>query len=155
MRYIPVIFGVVLIIYGLIDCLRSEPSDVRSIPKPAWVLVIVLLPLIGVILWFFFGRPQYAASGTGASGSVGRTATGPHRPSAPGRAPRFVAPDDDPEFLRNLGVSRAQKLESERLRKLQEDIEAREAKLREKELREKKLHDDKLHEEHPNDEPKH
>lgn len=147
MRYIPVIFGVVLIIYGLIDCLRSEPSEVRSIPKPVWVLVIVLLPLIGVILWFFFGRPHYAPAASSRSGSVGRP--GPHRAPAP------VAPDDDPEFLRNLGVSREQKLEAERLRKLQAGIEAREAKLREQELHEKKSHDDKLHEDHPNDEPKH
>lgn len=150
MRYIPVILGVVLIIYGLIDCLRSEPSDVRSIPKPAWVLVIVLLPLIGVLLWFFFGRPHYAASGSAPSTPVGRSVAGLRGPSNPGRPHQVVAPDDDPEFLRNLELNRAQKLESERLRKLKADIEVREAKLREQELHGKKLHD-----EHPNDEPKH
>lgn len=150
MRYIPVIFGVVLIIYGLIDCLRSEPSDVRSIPKPAWVLVIVLLPIIGVLLWFFFGRPQYATTGSAPSTPAGRAGAGLRGASTPGRPHQVVAPDDDPDFLRNLEVNRAQKLESERLRKLKAEIEAREAKLREQELRSKKLHED-----HPNDEPKH
>lgn len=137
MRYIPVIFGVVLFIYGLIDCIRSEPADVRSIPKPAWILVIVLLPLLGVLLWFFLGRPQYAASTPGPNGG---SVPAPRGPSYSGRAKQFVAPDDDPAFLRNLEVTRAQKAESERLRKLKDELTAREAKLRE---------------EHPNDETKH
>lgn len=110
MRYIPVIFGVVLIIYGLIDCLRSEPRDVRSIPKIAWAVVILVLPLIGVILWFIYGRPQYARSSTTSA----RTGS---RPSA---ATKYLAPDDDPAFLRNLESERIAKAEAERLRKLRE-----------------------------------
>ncbi|MGA7204824.1 MAG: PLD nuclease N-terminal domain-containing protein, partial [Specibacter sp.] len=102
MRYIPVIFGVVLFIYGLIDCLRSEPADIRSIPKPAWLLVIVLLPIVGVVLWFFFGRPQYAAAGPNPAN---RPVAGPRGPSPSARPTRFVAPDDDPAFLRDLDVN--------------------------------------------------
>ncbi len=136
MRYIPVIFGVVLFIYGLIDCIRSEPADVRSLPKAAWILVIVLLPLVGVLLWFFLGRPQYAA----AVGTSGGSGPAPRGQSPSGRPHQFVAPDDDPAFLRNLEVTRAHKAEAERLRKLKAELEAREAKLREQ---------------HPNDETKH
>ncbi|MEV8145534.1 PLD nuclease N-terminal domain-containing protein [Specibacter sp. NPDC078709] len=140
MRYIiPVTIGVVLFVYGLIDCIRSEARDVRSIPKPAWILVIIFLNVIGVGLWFLFGRPQYAASGSGSSSSFGPSAAGPRRPAATGSQQRSTAPDDDPEFLRNLAVNRAQKLEADRLRKLKADLDAREAKLRE---------------EHPNDETK-
>lgn len=128
MRYLPVILGVVLIIYGLIDCIRSEPSDVRSIPKPAWILVILILPLIGVILWFLFGRPQYAPAASQGS-------------ARSGRAQQYLAPDDDPTFLRNLEVNRAHKAEAERLRKLKEELDARDAR--------------DTREEHPNDEPKH
>ncbi|MDJ0316866.1 MULTISPECIES: PLD nuclease N-terminal domain-containing protein [Arthrobacter] len=140
MRYIiPTALAVVLFVYGLIDCLRSEPSDVRSIPKSAWIVVIVLLNVIGVALWFLFGRPQYAAA---APGSAQRSngSTGSQRgPSFQGSSGRSVAPDDNPEFLRNLEVNRAQKSEAERLRKLKADLDAREAKLRE---------------EHPNDDTK-
>ncbi len=147
MRYIiPIALGVVAFVYGLIDCLRSEPRDVRSIPKPAWVVVIVLLNVIGVGLWFLFGRPQYAVSGSnaqmGGSPSTQRPPPqrpSPQRPSPGGGYSRSVAPDDNPEFLRNLEVDRAQQLEADRLRKLKADLEAREAKLRE---------------EHPNDETK-
>lgn len=134
MRYIPVIIGVVLFIYGLIDCIRSEPADVRSIPKPAWILVCLLLPLIGVILWFFFGRPRYAPE------TQARPAQSFPGSAYSARPKRYLAPDDDPAFLRDLEVSRAQKAEADRLRKLKAELDAREAKLRE---------------EHPNDETKH
>jgi hypothetical protein len=134
MRYIPVIFGVVLFIYGLIDCIRSEPADVRSLPKPAWIIVILVLPLLGVLLWFFLGRPQYATAGN-AGGSVGAQRGGPGT-----RPARSTAPDDDPAFLRNLEVTRAQNAEAARLRKLRAELDAREATLREQ---------------HPNDENKH
>lgn len=137
MRYIiPIALGVVVFVYGLIDCLRSEPNDVRSIPKSAWVLVIVVLNVIGVGLWFLFGRPQYATAGSNAQ--MGGAPAAPQRPSASSYG-RSVAPDDNPEFLRNLEVDRAQKLEADRLRKLKAELDAREAKLRE---------------EHPNDETK-
>lgn len=145
MRYIiPVAFGVVVFVYGLIDCLRSEPSDVRSIPKPAWVLVIVLLNVIGVALWFMFGRPQYAVSTSNQAPTSSGQSSGQRSPSASTGYGRSVAPDDNPEFLRNLSVDRSQKMEAERLRKLKAELEAREAKLRE----------DKLREQHPNDEKK-
>lgn len=133
MRYIiPAIVVVVLFVYGLIDCLRSDRNDVRGISKTAWVLVIVLLNVVGVALWFLFGRPRYAAS-VGAA----RTAGPAGRGSFP--AGHSGAPDDDPEFLRALAVKRAQKLEDERLRKLKAELDEREAKLREQ---------------HPNDETK-
>ncbi len=129
MRYIiPIALGVVIFVYGLIDCLRSEPGDVRSIPKTAWVLVIVFLNVIGVALWFLFGRPQYAPAG--AAQRSGGQVPGPSRPAASGYG-RAVAPDDDPQFLHNLEVNREQQLEAERLRKLKAELDAREAKLRE------------------------
>lgn len=140
MRYIiPTALAVVLFVYGLIDCLRSEPSDVRSIPKSAWIVVIVLLNVIGVALWFLFGRPQYAAAASGSTQKSNGSVRSQRGPSFQGGSGRSVAPDDDPEFLRNLEVNRAQKSEAERLRKLKADLDAREAKLRE---------------EHPNDDTK-
>ena len=111
-RYLPVIIFMVLFIYGLIDCLRSDANQVRSIPKAAWVLIIILLPVVGVLLWLFLGRPRSLPEPTGHT-----------------RAP--LAPDDDPDFLRKLELSRRHKAEDERLRKLKAELEAREARLRE------------------------
>ncbi|MCY0903986.1 PLD nuclease N-terminal domain-containing protein [Arthrobacter sp. H14-L1] len=110
-RLLMVILPLAFLIYGLIDALRSDAADVRSLPKTAWVLIIVLLPLIGVVLWLIFGRPSYAPQSNAY-------------PKLP------VAPDDDPDFLRNLETARRHRTEDERLRKLQADLAAREAKLR-------------------------
>jgi hypothetical protein len=47
-----------IMIYAIVDVAISPAARVRSIPKPAWFVVIVLFPLIGAILWFFLGRPR-------------------------------------------------------------------------------------------------
>ena len=85
-----------VIIYSLIECAQSEKYEVRAIPKGAWLLVILRLPVVGALLWLFFGRPRNDAA----------------REPARGRGP-----DDDPQFLRNLEERRQQQ---ERARKLQE-----------------------------------
>lgn len=71
-------------IYALVDCLRCEADDVRGLPKPLWLAVILFLPLVGGLLWIFLGD----------------TSTPSH--SFGHRRPRVVAPDDDPDFLRTL-----------------------------------------------------
>ncbi|WP_026555968.1 PLD nuclease N-terminal domain-containing protein [Arthrobacter sp. 35W] len=121
-RYLPVIVILALYIYSIIDCLRSEPADVRSISKPLWMVVIVLLPVIGWVLWYFLGRPQYEEAASAPSSRMG--------PLNGGRGPGPVAPDDDPEFLRNLAIRRHQQEEAEKLRKLKEELDAREARLK-------------------------
>ncbi|GAA1048572.1 PLD nuclease N-terminal domain-containing protein [Arthrobacter russicus] len=111
LRYVPLLIIVGLELFALIDCLRSERADVRTLPKSAWVLIIILLPIVGLVLWFTLGRPRYNAAG-------------------PAARPAVLAPDDDPEFLRNLDVARRQRAEEERLEKLRRDLEERERKLR-------------------------
>lgn len=113
LRYLPVLILIGLELYALIDCLRTDDRDVRNWPKVAWVLLIIFVPLIGVILWFTLGRPRSET------------------PQAVHRGP--VAPDDDPEFLRNLDTARRQKTEEERLRQLRAELEERERKLRDQE----------------------
>lgn len=80
---LPIMVAGVLAIFTLIECLQADPAQVRSLRKPLWLIIIVLLPVIGPILWLTFGRPAARRS-----------------PMAP--PPRQVAPDDDPEFLRRL-----------------------------------------------------
>ena len=78
------IIALFIIIYALVDCLRTPPYSVRSISKPAWVLSILLLPLIGAGLWFALGRPRGGVK--------------PDPYSAPGSSSRSSAPDDDAAF---------------------------------------------------------
>lgn len=80
---LPSVVAVVLAVFAMIECVQADPAQVRSLRKPLWLVVIVLVPVIGPIFWLVIGRPRA------------------HRlPTTP--PTRQVAPDDDPDFLRRL-----------------------------------------------------
>jgi hypothetical protein len=86
---------------ALISCLSAEEDEIRALPRLGWVLIILLLPVVGPIIWFYAGRPV-------ATAEAAEPATGPGWVTPSGRSerqkPRPIAPDDDPEFLRSLGT---------------------------------------------------
>jgi hypothetical protein len=45
-----------LTIFVLVDIITSEEWRIRNLPKFAWVIIVILLPLIGSILWFVAGK---------------------------------------------------------------------------------------------------
>lgn len=99
-RYLTFLF-LAMYVYALVDLVRSPKSQVRMLPKMLWAVVIVVLGVIGIALWFFFGRPRVGyppsgGGGFGGGGFGGGFGTGPRGPGSP------VAPDDDPEFLKRL-----------------------------------------------------
>ena len=98
---VPVI-AVALDIFSIIDIITIEERRVRGLPKFLWVAVVVLLPFAGAILWFTIGRAR-ADGGCGNRGGERRT----------------IAPDDDPNFLRNL---RRDEEADERIRKLEQEL---------------------------------
>ena len=81
-------------IYALFDVVGSDAARVRLLPKPAWTVVVLLLPKIGAILWFVLGRPRRDPSAA---------PSGPPPPfpeyDHPHRA-RAASPEEDEEFLR-------------------------------------------------------
>ncbi|SBW28705.1 hypothetical protein FDG2_5886 [Candidatus Protofrankia californiensis] len=119
-----VVFG--FWIFALIDAIMTPSVAVRMLPKIAWIVIIVLFYAVGGVVWFIVGRPRqndragedigpadhpmWEGRGRWAGGDgFGRDGDqdGPpaaRRPSWPRRspAPRLVAPDDNPEFLREL-----------------------------------------------------
>jgi hypothetical protein len=90
----------VLVVLALISALSAD--RVRTMPRALWVLVILLIPLLGPVAYFLFGRPLPAPR----EGPV-------HRP-----APRPASPDDDPEFLRSMNIE-----QSRRDRELLDELE--------------------------------
>lgn len=90
-----VLLAVGLALYAAIDCARTDSRSVRGLPKPVWFLVIIVVILAGPVAWLLAGRPR------------GRP--GPKRVTGP------VAPDDDPEFLRDIERRRRQQADDERL----------------------------------------
>jgi len=119
-RVLPFAVELVLVIFCVLDALRADESRIRNLPRWAWLLIMILIPIVGCITWLFAGRP------TGSAPSQPPRPTSPSLYEQPPRQ-RTIAPDDDPEFLRSLKRS----TEHEKLLKQWED----DLKRREEELR--------------------
>lgn len=77
-------------VFVTVFALSAPRTQVRALPKWLWVVICIFVPIVGGLLYLALGRP------------IG----GPRRGFG---IPRQVAPDDDPQFLRDL----ARRLEEE------------------------------------------
>lgn len=68
-----IVVAVAFTLYALVDASMTDGSRARGLSKPVWVVLIVVLPVVGGILWFTIGKGSAAAV-------------------------RPKAPDDDPRF---------------------------------------------------------
>jgi hypothetical protein len=93
---------IVLAIYAIVDCLQTPDDEVRALPRIAWLVIILFFPIIGPASWLIAGREVGAGERQRLVWPSGPKASHPdfQRPSR-----RVVAPDDDPEFLSQLGRS--------------------------------------------------
>lgn len=78
-KRMPVVSVVVLLllVVALIDVIRLDDSRIKYLPKIAWVLLIIFIPLVGVVLWFALGRSYEAASRPVRMSRPGRQASSP------------------------------------------------------------------------------
>ncbi|MDQ1718660.1 MAG: hypothetical protein QOE89_2613 [Pseudonocardiales bacterium] len=117
-------------LWAIFDSITSDKARVRSLPKPVWVVLIVILvefAPIAALAWVLFGRPRgenqnpfarppgsfgpiggafggrWGGSGSGRPGSGG-SGSGGSGSGGSGRRPkgRPVGPDDDPDFLKGI-----------------------------------------------------
>ncbi|MFC5337194.1 PLD nuclease N-terminal domain-containing protein [Leucobacter denitrificans] len=70
-----VVVAVAFTLYSLVDAAMTDHSRARGVSKPVWIVIIVLLPVIGGLLWLFIGKGDAAEANR-----------------------RHTAPDDDPRF---------------------------------------------------------
>jgi hypothetical protein len=82
-RILPILLLTGFTIYTLIDCARTDESQIRNLPKWAWILIIIVIGTLGPIAYWIAGRPKRPGLGGG-----------PKR--------RILPPDDDPDFLRKI-----------------------------------------------------
>lgn len=95
---IGIVVAVAFTLYALVDAAMTDASRARGVSKPVWVVIVVLLPVIGGVLWFLIGKGSKSSA-----------------------APRR-APDDDPRFtgtrLSNEDLDAHMRDLEERLREL-------------------------------------
>ncbi|GAA1699959.1 hypothetical protein GCM10009808_16890 [Microbacterium sediminicola] len=82
-------------VYTIVDCAVLPPTRHRGVRKPLWVLIVVVLPVVGGLLWLLIGRGRRIAE----------------------QVP--PAPDDDPAFL---GKFESIADQDERIRRLEEEL---------------------------------
>jgi hypothetical protein len=119
---LPVLLEIGLLVFCLIDVIQTDPILIRNLPKPMWVLLIVVLPLIGGIAWLVAGRPERSAGANRVPWPSTATAGFPEY-----ERPRQLAPDDDPEFL--AGVRASDDRHEQMLRQWEADLRAREQRM--------------------------
>jgi len=62
MAYVISLLVVALMVFALVDIIRRDDAQVKFMPKLVWLLLVVLLPFIGSVLWFGIGR-EYPEGG--------------------------------------------------------------------------------------------
>jgi hypothetical protein len=87
------IFAVWLLftVFVTVFAASAKKNEVRNLPKWAWIVICLFVPIIGGLLYLVLGRPI-----GGPRNRFGKT--------------KIVAPDDDPAFLRDL----SERLEKEK-----------------------------------------
>ncbi|MFE2442147.1 PLD nuclease N-terminal domain-containing protein [Streptomyces sp. NPDC059426] len=132
LRVLMILVPLALSIYAFIDCITTDEQDIRYIPKPIWAILVLLFPVVGSISWLIAGRKRAVAGGGGRGAARGGGG--------------WVAPDDNPEFLKSLNdTSRkddgnaapadtpgGQESDEERLKDWEADLRRREEELRRK-----------------------
>ncbi|TLS39552.1 PLDc_N domain-containing protein [Streptomyces montanus] len=91
LRVLMVLVPLALSIYAFIDCISTDEKEIRYIPKPLWAILVLLFPLVGSISWLLVGKDRTP------------------RRAAGGRPGGWVAPDDNPEFLKSLKEEKSSK----------------------------------------------
>ncbi len=84
-----VLIGLALLVFwlfSLFDVVTAPEDEVRNVPKALWILIVVLIPVLGGLVWMARGRPR-------APRAAWPVPPGPGMPKGP---------DDDPDFLRDL-----------------------------------------------------
>ncbi|MFE0451058.1 PLD nuclease N-terminal domain-containing protein [Streptomyces sp. NPDC058914] len=90
LRVLMFLVPLALSVYAFIDCISTKDEEIRHMPKPLWAILVLLFPLVGSISWLIAGKRRSPA----ADGWSGVRSSG--------RSRQWVAPDDNPEFLKSL-----------------------------------------------------
>ena len=81
LRVVLIIVLLGVYIASIIDVLRTPSAESRRLPRFVWLIIVIVLPVIGGVLWWLLGRVW---------------------PQRGRRRRQISSPDDDAKFLRQL-----------------------------------------------------
>ncbi|MBM7441530.1 PLD nuclease N-terminal domain-containing protein [Streptomyces sp. HB132] len=125
LRALIVLLPLALTIFAFIDCLNTPEDEAKHLPKVAWVFIILLFWIVGPVVWLAAGKVREAPDG-------GRTPSQWRR----GRRTTWVAPDDNPDFLKSLkdeGEKDGTKKDESLLKDWEADLRRREDEIKRRE----------------------
>ncbi len=47
-------------IWALVDCIATDSSMCRNLPKLMWIVIVLIFPVVGSLFWLLLGRPEKA-----------------------------------------------------------------------------------------------
>ena len=105
--------GLLLFAAALIDVITRDESQVRHLPKIGWIIIVIVLPVVGSIVWFAVGREYGTSSALGSFGDPRR-----HEVAATAQDERRRSTEDelaalDREIAFHDKQARIQRLEAE------------------------------------------
>ncbi|QNE47433.1 hypothetical protein F1C58_11325 [Glaciihabitans sp. INWT7] len=104
-----------VMVFALVDIIRADRWSIRYLDKSIWIIIVILLPVIGAVLWFVLGRDYGQAVDRGSFGD-------------PRRREVVVLPESSTEReLAALEREIAQQEQDDRLRRLEAKLRALQA----------------------------
>jgi hypothetical protein len=99
---IVLLLQVSLIVVALVDCLSAGEKGIRTLPRGAWIFLILLTSPFGAFAWFIAGKPAPAIRTH--DGRVLRPAGADRRVQRRVLAGP-IGPEDDPAFIAGLAAT--------------------------------------------------
>jgi len=132
----------VLWIYAIYDVITTDEVIMRHLPKMVWLIIVLLIPDIGSLLWLGLGRPRVWEKQSHDPDRYGtprrRTYAGQHEaidaPASPRTTRNPRAPRLDDEALDRMNPLVRHREEQARLRLWEEQLKRREDEIRRREL---------------------
>lgn len=94
------LFGLALLglwIFCILDVITTREHDMNHLPKGLWLLIVLLLPDVGSIVWLVVGRDRRGGPVRARTAQAG----GYPEYDRPGRA-TAASPEDNEAFLRQV-----------------------------------------------------
>jgi hypothetical protein len=97
---IVLLLHVSLMVVALVDCLSAQERGIRTLPRAAWIFLILLASPVGAFAWILLGKPLAPARPRRVErNGVRRHGVERRRPMRP------FGPEDDPAFIAGLAAT--------------------------------------------------